>query len=116
LLLMLALGAALGVGGLGGVSFADYRFSFAFGTIALVLILFDGGLNTPLARIASGVAPAATLATAGVAGTATLVALFVRWFGFSWPQAFLVGAIVSSTDAAAVFAILRNSGVQLRKR
>jgi cell volume regulation protein A len=115
-LLFLALGVLAGQEGLGHIAFRTYRVSFDLGTAALVLILFDGGLNTPLTRIRAGLRPAAVLATAGVAGTAALVSLGARLFGFSWTQAMLLGAIVSPTDASAVFSILRGSGVQLKKR
>src|SRR5208337_3116663 len=114
-LLFLALGVLAGQEGLGHVAFRNYRVSFDLGTAALVLILFDGGLNTPLTRIWTGIRPAAVLATAGVAGTAALVSLGARLFGFSWTQAMLLGAIVSPTDASAVFSILRGTGVQLKK-
>jgi cell volume regulation protein A len=84
--------------------------------VALALILFDGGLNTPLAAVRRAAAPAGLLATAGVAGTAVLVAVAAQWLGLDWPEALLVGAVVSSTDAAAVFAVLRGSGLQLKRR
>ena len=115
-LLFIAIGVAAGSEGFGGIEFEDYGFAFRIGTVALVLILFDGGLNTPLSSIKEGIWPAAVLATFGVVGTAALVALAARGLGFSWSQALLVGAVVSSTDAAAVFAVLRGSGVQLKKR
>jgi potassium/hydrogen antiporter len=116
ILLFLALGVLVGRTGFGGAALENYQVSFAFGTIALVLILFDGGLNTPLARVHEGIRPAAVLATVGVIGTAALVALCARLFRFSWTEAFLLGAIVSPTDAAAVFSILRSSGLQLKRR
>ena len=115
-LLFLALGVLAGEKGIGHIAFRNYRLSFDLGTAALVLILFDGGLNTPLTRIRAGIRPAAVLATAGVAGTAALVSVAARLFGFSWTEALLLGAIVSPTDASAVFSILRGSGVQLKKR
>jgi cell volume regulation protein A len=115
-LLFLALGVIAGEEGVGHIAFHNYRLSFDLGTAALVLILFDGGLNTPLTRIRAGIRPAAVLATAGVAGTAALVSVGARLFGFSWTQAMLLGAIVSPTDASAVFSILRGSGVRLKKR
>ena len=115
-LLFLLLGVIAGEEGIGRIAFRNYRLSFDLGSAALVLILFDGGLNTPLSRIRAGIRPAAVLATAGVAITAALVSVAARWFGFSWTQAMLLGAIVSPTDASAVFSILRGSGVQLKKR
>jgi cell volume regulation protein A len=115
-LLFLALGVVAGRQGVGRIAFDNYRLSFAAGTVALVLILFDGGLNTPLERIRAAIRPALVLATVGVFATAALVAVCARLFGLSWTQAFLLGAIVSSTDAAAVFSILRGSSLQLKKR
>lgn len=115
-LIFLALGMLWGAEGPGGIVFANPRLAFRIGIAALVLILFDGGLNTPLGAIRRGLAPAAVLATVGVAGTAGLAAMAARGLGFAWPQALLLGAIVSSTDAAAVFSVLRGSGLQLRRR
>ncbi len=86
------------------------------GTIALAIILFDGGLNTPLAQVRRYAAPAGVLATIGVLLTAILVALPARWLGFTWPTALLLGAVVSSTDAAAVFSVLRGSSLHLKRR
>ncbi|MDT8438827.1 MAG: potassium/proton antiporter [Wenzhouxiangellaceae bacterium] len=110
----------LGLGLLAGewlpIRFDDYSLAFRIGTVALVLILFDGGLNTPLHVARAHLAPAALLATVGVVGTAAIVAVGARLLGLGWIEAMLVGAIVSSTDAAAVFAALRGSNVQLRRR
>lgn len=115
-LVFLLVGMLAGTDGIGGIQFDDYRLAFRFGTVALVLILFDGGLNTPLSSLRLGLRPAAVLATLGVAGTAVLVGLGARLLGLSWTEAFLVGAVVSSTDAAAVFAVLRSSGIHLKRR
>lgn len=115
-LLFLGIGMLAGSEGIGGIEFADYRFAFKIGTAALVLILFDGGLNTPKDALRRVVAPAGLLATLGVAGTAGVIAAGARLLGFEWPQALLLGAIVSSTDAASVFAVLRSSGIGLRRR
>jgi len=115
-LVVLGIGILAGSEGLGGIAFDDYRFAFRVGSAALVLILFDGGLNTPFESIRRVWAPASVLATAGVAGTALVTGLGARLVGFEWPQAFLLGAIVSSTDAAAVFSSLRASGISLRRR
>lgn len=115
-LAFLGLGMLAGSDGIGGIAFEDYGFAFRLGTVALVLILFDGGLNTPVGSLRQGLAPAGVLATAGVAGTAAVVASGARWLGFPWPQAFLLGAVVSSTDAAAVFSVLRGSGLRLNRR
>jgi potassium/hydrogen antiporter len=115
-LVFMLVGLAAGSEGLGGIAFENYPFALRLGTIALVLILFDGGLNTPVGLLRQHLRPAATLATVGVLGTAALVALAARGFGFSWAEAALIGAIVSSTDAAAVFSVLRGGGVPLERR
>src|SRR3954469_2631930 len=115
-LLFLVVGMLAGSEGLGHIAFDDYRFAFRLGTLALALILFDGGLNTPLGAVRRVLAPAGILATLGVVGTAGLVAVAAHAFGLGWREAFLVGAVVSSTDAAAVFAVLRGSGLQLKRR
>ncbi|HUP22764.1 MAG TPA: potassium/proton antiporter [Thermoanaerobaculia bacterium] len=115
-LLSLVLGMLAGSEGIGGVAFADYGLAYRLGTAALVLILFDGGLNTPLVAWRKAIAPASILATVGVALTAGLCALGARLLGLPWPVALLVGAVVSSTDAAAVFSILRGGGIRLRER
>ncbi|WP_164019903.1 potassium/proton antiporter [Pyxidicoccus trucidator] len=116
-LLFLGLGMAAGSDGPGGIEFNDYGLAFRLGTVALVLILFDGGLNTPLSSIRTAIRPAAVLATVGVVMTAAVAGLAAHLlFGFAWQQALLLGAIVSSTDAAAVFAVLRGSGLHLKRR
>jgi len=112
----LLVGMLAGSEGIGRIPFEDYALTLRFGTTALALILFDGGLHTPLRALREAIRPAALLATAGVAGTAALVAIAARVLGFAWQEAFLLGATVSPTDAAAVFSVLRSSGVQLRKR
>ena len=96
--------------------FVDFDLAFRIGTVGLVLILFDGGLNTPFRQVRQYLAPASVLATLTVVGTAVLVALIARLLGLGWTEALLLGAIVSSTDAAAVFSSLRGSGVQLRRK
>ncbi len=115
-LLFLLLGMAAGSEGIGGLEYDDYAFTFRLGTIALALILFDGGLNTPLTAVRRVFGPAIVLATVGVAGTAAMMAFGANLLGFSWPVALLLGAVVSSTDAAAVFLVLRGSGISLKKR
>ncbi len=115
-LLFLGVGMLAGSEGVGGIEFSDYHFAFRIGVLALALILFDGGLNTPLNAVRRAAGPAGVLATVGVAGTATLVAVGAHWLGLGWREALLLGAVVSSTDAAAVFAVLRGSGLQLKRR
>src|SRR5688500_6479109 len=115
-LVFLVVGMLAGSEGLGRIAFEDYGFAFRLGTIALALILFHGGLNTPIAAVRQTAAPAAVLATLGVVGTAGIVAVGAHALGFEWTHAMLLGAIVSSTDAAAVFSVLRGSGIHLKRR
>jgi potassium/hydrogen antiporter len=115
-LIFLAVGVLAGVEGFGRIDFEDYAFSFRVGTVALALILFDGGLNTPLAALKRAVRPAAVLATVGVAATAGLFAAGAHLAGLPIPEALLLGAVVSSTDAAAIFSVLRGSGISLKWR
>jgi cell volume regulation protein A len=108
---------AVGMGAhLAGVPSASPALAFRLGTISLVLILFDGGLHTSVASVRPVLAPSAVLATAGVLATAALVALAGWLIGLGLQASLILGAVVSSTDAAAVFAVLRMSGVELRKR
>ena len=115
-LLFLGIGMIAGAEGLGGIAFADYALAFRLGTVTLVLILFDGGLSASYATVKRVVAPAAALATFGVIATSALMAVAGRVMGFSWSSALLLGVIVSSTDAAAVFSVLRGSRIELSKR
>jgi cell volume regulation protein A len=115
-LVFLGVGMLAGSEGIGGIPFSDYAFAFRLGSIALVLILFDGGLNTPVDTVREALLPSGVLATLGVVGTAGLVAWAAHALDFPWPHALLLGAIVSSTDAAAVFSVLRGSGIQLKRR
>jgi potassium/hydrogen antiporter len=115
-LIFLAIGMLAGSEGLGGIAFDDYQFAFRIGSAALALILFDGGLNTPVDTLRRSLAPAGLLATVGVVGTMVLVAIVANRLGLPWSASFLLGAIVSSTDAAAVFAVLRSNGIQLKHR
>jgi potassium/hydrogen antiporter len=115
-LVFLVIGILAGMPQVGGIVFTDYRFAFRVGVTALVLILFDGGLNTPITVVQKAVKPAALLATVGVIGTAGLIAVAAHQLGVAWQPAMLLGAVVSSTDAAAVFSVLRGSGISLKRR
>lgn len=115
-LLFMGIGVLAGSEGLGGVVFTDYGLAFRAGTAALVVILFDGGLNTPISSLRAVVWPAVTLATLGVAGTAAATAGAAWLLGFGVEVSLLLGAVVSSTDAAAVFSVLRHAGIRLRRR
>lgn len=116
LLVFLVLGMAAGSDGIGGIPFDDYALAFRLGTVALVLILFDGGLNTAPAALRAAGRRALVLATLGVVLTAGGVAVAAHLLGFSWAVALLIGSVVSSTDAAAVFSVLRGSGMRLEAR
>ncbi len=117
LLVFLLAGVLAGVDGPGGYVFNDYRLVFWVGNVALAVILLDGGLRTTLATFRTGLKPAALLATLGVLVSAGITALASMVFlGLPWPAALLLGAIVGSTDAAAVFALLTRSGVTLNER
>ncbi len=115
-LFFLAVGMLAGSEGIGRIPFDDYRLAFRIGAVALAMILFDGGLNTPLEVVRRVWAPAGVLASVGVLLVTGLVAVVARLGGLEWPPALLLGAIVSSTDAAATFAVLRASGLQLKRR
>ena len=117
LVLFLAVGMLAGSEGIGGIEFEDYRLAHAIGTVALAFILFDGGLRTPLDSIRVAWKPALVLATAGVLVTAAITGAAAAWMlNLSLLEGLLLGSIVGSTDAAAVFATLRYGGVQLSKR
>ena len=107
LLLYLGIGLLLGEAAI-GVEWENTGLTMVLGYAALVLILIEGGLTTSWDSIRSSVAPAITLATVGVLVSVTVVGLAVHFvLGWPWQQAVLIGAILSSTDAAAVFAVLR---------
>ena len=115
-LLFLIIGMLAGSEGIGRIEFENYRSAFRVGSAALMLILFDGGLNTSMSVIKQVIRPGAMLASVGVVGTAALVALFANALRVPWSIALLLGAVVSSTDAAAVFSVLRSSGIHLKRR
>ena len=117
LLLFLGVGMLAGEDGPGGIIFNDFFIATLIGQLALAVILLDGGLRTRVASFRVALKPAAVLATWGVIGTAGLLGVFATWLlGVDWRLGFLLAAIVGSTDAAAVFALLRNSGVKLNER
>ncbi len=117
LLLFLGLGMLAGSEGLGGIYFDNPGIANSIGIVCLALILFSGGLDTRWESVRPVLGPSLSLATVGVLITAVLVGLVAgRIFGLPWQGALLMGAIVSSTDAAAVFSILRSRGVSLKGR
>ena len=117
LLVFLGVGMLAGREGIGGITFESFEVAYAVGSVALAIILFDGGMRARAESSKIGLKPALSLATLGVLLTTAVVAVGLRWlFNFSWSQSFLIGAIVGSTDAAAVFSMLHAKGLQLKKR
>ena len=117
LLVFLLAGVLAGEDGPGGLVFNDVRLSFWVGNVALAVILLDGGLRTDLITFRTGLKPSLLLATLGVVVSAGLTGVAARWLlALDWPLALLLGAIVGSTDAAAVFSLLKSSGVRLNER
>ena len=117
LLVFLLAGILAGEDGPGGIVFDDVNLSFWVGNVALAVILLDGGLRTDFATFRTGLKPALLLASVGVVMSAALTAFGAWWLmGLDWRLAMLLGSIVGSTDAAAVFALLRSSGVRLNER
>ncbi|MGE3601116.1 MAG: potassium/proton antiporter [Dehalococcoidia bacterium] len=117
LVVFMTVGMLAGEEGPLGLSFDDFALAHAAGTVALLLILFDGGLRTPLDSVRIAWRPALVLSTLGVLLTAGLTGAFASWlFGLPLISGLLLGSIVGSTDAAAVFAILRGQGLALRGR
>lgn len=124
LLLFLLVGMLAGSEGPGGIDFDSPEVAQAVGTAALAVILFSGGLDTRWATIRTVVAPGLTLATVGVLLTALVLGTAAWWLlgsftsfdfgteGLTWQEALLLGVIVSSTDAAALFAMFRGGGPQ----
>ncbi len=117
LVVFLAIGMLAGENGPGGVDFDSIEAAHLLGTAALAVILFDGGLHTPLSSFRTGFGPGLTLATAGVLITALVTAGgALLMFEVSWAMALLLAAMVSSTDAAVVFYLLRARGIQVHSR
>lgn len=117
LVLFLVVGMLAGSDGIGGIEFNDYRISNAIGTVALALILFDGGLRTTTSALKVTLGPSMLLATVGVLITAFVTGLAASWIlGITLLQGLLLGSIIGSTDAAAVFAVMRSKGVRLPEK
>jgi len=117
LLLFLILGMLAGSDGPGGIYFDDPALAQSVGIIALVLILFSGGLDTEWSHVRPVLKEGLLLATVGVLITALVTGLFASvLLGFSLLEGLLLGSIVSSTDAAAVFSVLRSKGISLKGR
>jgi cell volume regulation protein A len=117
LVLFLAVGMLAGSEGTGRIPFENYALANSAASVALALILFDGGLRTSLDAVRMCWRPALSLATLGVLLTSLLTGLAASWvLGMPPLQGLLLGSIVGSTDAAAVFAVLRTGGIQLPER
>jgi potassium/hydrogen antiporter len=115
LVTFLGIGMLLGSDGIGGIYFDDVQLARSIGIVGLIAILFEGGLTTSWRDFRLVVAPAAMLSTVGVAISAIVTAAAAHEiFDFSWSKSLLLGAVVGSTDAAAVFATLRFT--RLRRR
>lgn len=117
LLVFLMLGLLAGEDGPGGLDFDNAAAAYFIGSVALAIILFDSGFDTKLQSFRLAWAPAVTLATIGVLLTAGLLGVFAHFvFGLTILEGLLLGAIIGSTDAAAVFFLLRVGGITLKER
>ncbi|WP_047308177.1 potassium/proton antiporter [Rhodopseudomonas palustris] len=117
LLVFLVIGILAGESGPGGLAFNDLGTTYLVGSVALALILFDGGLKTRFSSIKAVLAPSMGLATVGVLLTALITAPVAKYMlDLSWVEALLAGAVVASTDAAAVFLLVHSQGLRLRPR
>jgi cell volume regulation protein A len=115
LLIFLAVGMLAGSDGPGGIYFDDPRFAQRLGVVALAFILFAGGLETDWPTVRPVLWRGISLATGAVVLSAVIVAGFAAWMlGFTWLEGCLLGSIVASTDAAAVFSVLRSRNVSLK--
>ena len=117
LLIFLVMGMLAGEDGVLGIQFANPDVALLIGSVALVIILFDGGMRTHPDRVKVVLAPSAALATVGVVITCLVLGLAAMYlFKLTLLEGLLLGAILSSTDAAAVFSIFQSAGLNIKER